>query len=499
MQVTVAALTVGRGAAVVLGVFTAASYGVLIDWHVHELVPTHHRLNDFPTHLSTMWLAGTVVAELVAYFVGRASIALQQREDALEQMRARAARSERLVSLTTLAAGAAHELSTPLGTIAVAARELEHALVLGHADADLTDDARLIRGEVDRCQAILDQMSGRAGGSMADEPESVPVADLFDEVRMALTSDRANRLVVHSALGPPSLVVPRAALRQTLLSLIGNAFDASTDTPVVVDVTEAGDGVRVTVADSGPGLTPEAAARAGEPFYTTKEPGRGLGLGLFLARVFAERLGGTLKLESGNGTTAILELPHRTSSAEGMSETGRESRTLLIVDDDQPFRLRLLRAFRDRGFDATGAGTYDEAIAVAQADSPEFALVDLRLPGLSGLEVVRTLKALDTTTNVVVLTGYGSIAPAVESVKLGATTYLTKPVDADQILAAFDGASETGATPTAQPLARVEWEHIQRVLADCDGNLSQAARVLRIHRRSLQRKLCKNPVPERGR
>ena len=182
-----------------------------------------------------------------------------------------------------------------------------------------------------------------------------------------------------------------------------------------------------------------------------------------------------------------------------MSDANRESRTLLIVDDDQPFRSRLVRAFQDRGFDATAAGSLEEAVAAAQADTPELALVDLRLPGASGLDVVRTLKAMDATTNVVVLTGYGSIATAVESVKLGATAYLTKPVDADQILAAFESHDlERAPVPTAQPLARVEWEHIQRVVADCDGNLSHAARVLGIHRRSLQRKLSKNPVPEQS-
>ncbi len=179
-----------------------------------------------------------------------------------------------------------------------------------------------------------------------------------------------------------------------------------------------------------------------------------------------------------------------------MSDAMRDGRTLLIVDDDQPFRSRLIRAFQNRGFEAVGAGNLDEAVAAAAIDTPELALVDLRLPGPSGLDVVKALKAMDETTNVVVLTGYGSIATAVESVKLGATTYLTKPVDADQIVAAFDGDTVTPPVPTAQSLARVEWEHIQRVLADCDGNLSQAARVLGIHRRSLQRKLSKNPVPE---
>jgi two-component system response regulator RegA len=112
------------------------------------------------------------------------------------------------------------------------------------------------------------------------------------------------------------------------------------------------------------------------------------------------------------------------------------------------------------------------------------------------LDVVKALKSLDAATVIVVLTGYGSIATAVESVKLGATSYLTKPVDADQILAAFQGNADPVLEPTAQPLARVEWEHIQRVIADCHGNLSQAARVLGIHRRSLQRKLAKDPVRE---
>jgi len=119
--------------------------------------------------------------------------------------------------------------------------------------------------------------------------------------------------------------------------------------------------------------------------------------------------------------------------------------------------------------------------------------VDLRLPGESGLSVVKDLKSLDPATVVVVLTGYGSIATAVESMKLGAASYLTKPADADQIVAAFEGTqpADEGAVPS---LARVEWEHIQRVLADCGGNVSQAARMLGIHRRSLQRKLSKYPA-----
>jgi two-component system response regulator RegA len=170
-----------------------------------------------------------------------------------------------------------------------------------------------------------------------------------------------------------------------------------------------------------------------------------------------------------------------------------------VVDDDEVFRNRLVRAFGERGFDARGAENYQSAVDAAQVESPEFAVVDLRMPDKSGLEVVRALKALDPTTNIVVLTGYGSIATAIEAVKLGATHYLTKPADVDDILAGFARANVApGEIPEAPPevpsLARAEWEHINRVLSDCGGNISQAARLLGIHRRSLQRKLAKHPV-----
>lgn len=170
-----------------------------------------------------------------------------------------------------------------------------------------------------------------------------------------------------------------------------------------------------------------------------------------------------------------------------------DARSLLIVDDDAPFRERLVRAMRDRGFEATGVADHLSAVEAAREESPELALVDMRLPGESGLSVVRDLKALDSSTVVVVITGYGSIATAVESIKLGAASYLTKPTDADQIVAAFEG-TQPADDAQAPSLARVEWEHIQRILTDCGGNVSQAARVLGIHRRSLQRKLSKRPV-----
>ena len=172
---------------------------------------------------------------------------------------------------------------------------------------------------------------------------------------------------------------------------------------------------------------------------------------------------------------------------------------MLVVDDDETFRERLARALRDRDYEVMTAPGAPQALALAQQQSPEFAVVDLRMPGGSGLDLVKSLKALDPETRVVVLTGYGSIATAVEALGRGAVNYLTKPADADEIVAAFAGKGGSDSPPredfAAPSLARAEWEHIQRVLTDCGGNVSQAARRLKIHRRSLQRKLQKPPYP----
>jgi two-component system response regulator RegA len=171
--------------------------------------------------------------------------------------------------------------------------------------------------------------------------------------------------------------------------------------------------------------------------------------------------------------------------------------TLLLVDDDEVLRERLGRALRERGFDVTTAPGGAEAIEHARRDAPEFAVVDLRMPGPSGIEVLDTLRAIDPATRVLMLTGYGSIATAVEATRRGAVGYLSKPADADEIVAELlgKGAAPDVAGIATPSLARAEWEHIHRVLGDCDGNVSEAARRLGIHRRSLQRKLQKYPPP----
>ncbi len=176
-----------------------------------------------------------------------------------------------------------------------------------------------------------------------------------------------------------------------------------------------------------------------------------------------------------------------------LANTGRR---LLLVDDSVAFRERLARAFRDRGFEVTTAGNYEEAMAAATEQPPDLAVVDLRMPGESGLTLVKGLKGIRESTLVLVLSGFGSIATAIDAMRLGAVNFLPKPADADDILAAFARgdapvAEAVGNQPETPSLARAEWEHIHRVLADCGGNVSEAARRLGIHRRSLQRKLQK--------
>jgi two-component system, response regulator RegA len=179
--------------------------------------------------------------------------------------------------------------------------------------------------------------------------------------------------------------------------------------------------------------------------------------------------------------------------------------TLLLVDDDRIFRERLARAMEIRGFQVWQAEEPIEGLRIAERETPEVAIVDLRMPGGSGLDLVRKLRDCDPATVIVMLTGYASIPTAIESVRSGANDYLQKPVGVEQILASLrkasvelpDGSSNAIVDQEATrvpSLARVEWEHIQRVLSDCDGNLSAAAKVLGIHRRSLQRKLAKDPV-----
>lgn len=170
---------------------------------------------------------------------------------------------------------------------------------------------------------------------------------------------------------------------------------------------------------------------------------------------------------------------------------------VLVVDDDAAFCNRLAGALAQRGYVSKTAYTAGAARALASENPPEFAVVELKIAGESGLKLISTLLGLDPGTRIVVLTGYGSIATAVEAIKLGACYYLCKPANADEIVAAFyrdAGDDDVSLNTSPMSLKRLEWEQVARVLRAHNGNISEAARALSMHRRTLQRKLAKHPV-----
>lgn len=172
--------------------------------------------------------------------------------------------------------------------------------------------------------------------------------------------------------------------------------------------------------------------------------------------------------------------------------------SILLVDDDEVFLSVLSRSMERRGFSVRTAKCMEEALALASNDPPEYAVIDLKMPGESGLTLIGKLLELDQQTRIVVLTGYASIATAVEAIKLGAVHYLAKPARAEEIVAALKRDSEGNASAEVSEnpmsVSRLEWEHIQSVLAENNGNISATARSLNMHRRTLQRKLSKKPV-----
>ena len=311
VEIVLAALALGLPWAWIVTGLSVAGYGVQLLAPTSELSAAATMHPQIGEHMRGMLWAFVITAIIIGALVTRLALAIERRDRALARLREEAARQVRLMSLASMAAGAAHELSTPLGTIAVAAGELARtASAIPGGDA-LAADIALIRSELTRSRRILTDLSGRA-----DESSSV-----IDATTVGAAIDRAidarpvaDRARVH-VVGPGSLAVtwPIGLAARALDNVIANALQASADGVVMVWVSPSDDRVLITVSDQGVGMTAETLARAGEPFFTTRAEAHGMGLGLFVARAAAQQLGGTVAIDStpGQGTTVVFDLPRR--------------------------------------------------------------------------------------------------------------------------------------------------------------------------------------------
>jgi two-component system, sensor histidine kinase RegB len=268
-------------------------------------------LPDDPSRAGLL-VALVLAGASVAYFVGRLRATLERRDAELARTRDRSERHERFASVATLAAGVAHELATPLSTIAVVSADFEKLAAGSCAKAECIADARLIRSEVERCRGILENLGNQATSGIGDPVGAVDIRGIPERLGPYLAPANLARLVFEGFSNAGQVVVPEPALLQSLAALAKNACEASPDgAKVRVSVRSTARDVVFQVEDGGHGMPAEVVARAGEPFYTTKGPGKGMGLGLFLVRTFVERVQGSLEIDSrpGEGTVFRLAIP----------------------------------------------------------------------------------------------------------------------------------------------------------------------------------------------
>jgi two-component system, sensor histidine kinase RegB len=305
VHVAVAALILSPPYAWSLVALSVASYSALF----LKSIPLTHAVENLDVHLYGVWVAYGLGATCIVYFLQRARAEIEEREQLLAEQAELRRQGERLTSLATLAAGAAHELSSPLATIAVVSKELQYELEqVGHTGA--LADVALVRTQVERCRKILVRMAHTAGEARGESDDWLGLEGLLRDAVDELPERSRVRTHVHPTLQGAQLKCPKEALGQTLRVLLENALDAST-AEVSLDISLDHGHPVIAVTDSGMGMEPPVLQRVFEPFFTTKAPGKGMGLGLYLARNVVTGMGGSLALDSklGSGTAARITLP----------------------------------------------------------------------------------------------------------------------------------------------------------------------------------------------
>lgn len=271
-----------------------------------------HATNPIPPHVLSIgqYASATLTAIAIAFFTGRLHRALRRREADVARLRIAAEQRERFAALATLAAGVAHELGSPLGTILVASKELE-LLAKNQPDPALLDDARLIRSETERCRTLLGRLNAKSTAELGEPPVQTSIREILTTLREILAPHILPRIIVPDPVETGTLLLPKSAVTEAVACLVRNAAEATTG-PIHLSVSAESEWLTLSVHDHGTVLPETLTTHFGEPFFTTKEQGRGMGLGLYLVRLLAERLGGTFSLTNTHtGTIASLTLPQR--------------------------------------------------------------------------------------------------------------------------------------------------------------------------------------------
>jgi len=309
VYITLAAVVLSPGWAWTLAAFSLTCFRTLF---LLDPMPADGHGAHLQSHLEGMWFAFAVAAAFIVYFVQRVRSVLAAREAELARERDLTARHQKLSSLATLAAGAAHQLATPLSTIAVIAVELEHELARGASYDGAIEDAQTIREQVERCRGILAQMAADAGQSKGEALRATAARELVDAALDGLEGADRVDVAIDPAVGDRPMRIPARSLAQGMRAVIKNGLEATAAPTGRVAVSVGLDGGwRFDIADAGAGIAADVLDRVGEPFFTTKGPDRGMGLGVFLARTLVEGLGGRFAIEStwGRGTVVSMWIP----------------------------------------------------------------------------------------------------------------------------------------------------------------------------------------------
>jgi two-component system sensor histidine kinase RegB len=277
----------------------------------------------FRSHSYFMFFIFVLVALLIVYPVAQIKKNMEEQEEVFKELEEERLRNERLASLATFAAGAAHEFSTPLSTIAIASGEMLYHFKKHGGDKNLIDDTRLIRDQVSRCKEILFQMSADSGKLLGEAVDKFSIKELVYEVMALFNFENLQQVNFINKVGELQVVMPVRTLTRTIKELMKNAMDASEPgAPIELTCWKDSQFLYFEVRDHGAGMDATTLKRAMEPFYTSKEPGKGMGLGLYLAKIMANRFGGDLSLasEPAAGTTATLSFALNKIQADGTME-----------------------------------------------------------------------------------------------------------------------------------------------------------------------------------